>query len=290
MVGAVRGLQRLGVAPRAAASSCSRSSRRSAPATARWPACSPATRPTPRSSPSRRRAPSGRPRSASCGSRCACSARPRTPATRRRAPTRSRRRYAVIEALRALEAELNVVKPPLYAAYPHPINLNVGMIRGGDWPSTVAGECLTHCRLATLPGRADRRPEGARRADRRRRRGAPGAERYRVEVLYDGFQCEGYELAARRAAGHRPARRVRARDRRSARRCSRRRRRPTRARSISTATRPRSASARSPRTSTASTSACTCPRSPRPRRRSRCSSPTGAGCAAPRLTNAPILA
>ena len=59
---------------------------------------------------------------------------------------------AVIEALRGLEAELNVVKPPLYAAYPHPINLNVGMIRGGDWPSTVAGECLTHFRLALYPG------------------------------------------------------------------------------------------------------------------------------------------
>ena len=60
--------------------------------------------------------------------------------------------YAVIEALRALEAELNEVKPPLYAAYPHPIFLNVGMIRGGDWPSTVAGECVTHFRLASYPG------------------------------------------------------------------------------------------------------------------------------------------
>src|SRR5919204_37641 len=60
--------------------------------------------------------------------------------------------YAVIEALRALEAELNAEKPPLYAAHPHPINLNVGVIRGGDWPSTVAGECVTHFRLATYPG------------------------------------------------------------------------------------------------------------------------------------------
>ena len=60
--------------------------------------------------------------------------------------------YAVIEALRGLEADLNAAPPPLYAAYPHPINLNVGMIRGGDWPSTVAGECVTHCRLALYPG------------------------------------------------------------------------------------------------------------------------------------------
>jgi acetylornithine deacetylase len=103
---------------------------------------------------------------------------------------------AVIEALRGLEAELNVVKPPLYAAYPHPINLNVGMIRGGDWPSTVAGECVTHFRLALYPGervadlkqRVEQTVAGVALA-------RPGLSAYRIEVLYDGFACEGYELA-----------------------------------------------------------------------------------------------
>jgi acetylornithine deacetylase len=104
--------------------------------------------------------------------------------------------YRVIEALRALEAGLNLVKPPLYADYPHPINLNVGTIRGGDWPSTVAGECLTQCRLATYPGEPV--------ADLKRRveetvaavaAGDPALGRYRIDVLYDGFQCEGYELS-----------------------------------------------------------------------------------------------
>jgi acetylornithine deacetylase len=119
---------------------------------------------------------------------------------------------AVIEALRTFEAELNAVKPPLYAAYPHPINLNVGMIRGGDWPSTVAGECVTHFRLALYPGE--------RVADLRERveqavAGVPLGS-FRTEVLYDGFACEGYELApdaplvsrltdaAERATGRRP--------------------------------------------------------------------------------------
>jgi acetylornithine deacetylase len=104
--------------------------------------------------------------------------------------------YAVIEALRALEAELNVSKPPLYAAYPHPINLNVGVIRGGDWPSTVAGECVTQFRLALYPGetvdalknRVEATVAGAAASH-------PVLSGYRVEVLYDGFQCEGYELA-----------------------------------------------------------------------------------------------
>ena len=135
------------------------------------------------------------------------------------------------------------------------------MIRGGDWPSTVAGECVTHFRLALFPGE--------RVADLKARveqtvatvaASRPELARYRIEVLYDGFQCEGYELApdAPLVTGLLDA--VRARDRARGRRCSPRPRPPTRARSSSTATRPRSASARSPRTSTASTSASTCRR------------------------------
>jgi acetylornithine deacetylase len=105
--------------------------------------------------------------------------------------------HAVIRELRALEAQLNAAPPPPYAAHPHPIKLNVGIIRGGDWPSTVAGECVTHCRLATYPGepvadlreRVERTVAAAAESD-------PALRRHRVEVRYDGFQCEGYELAA----------------------------------------------------------------------------------------------
>jgi acetylornithine deacetylase len=100
--------------------------------------------------------------------------------------------YAVIEALRALEAELNVEPPPAFAAYPHPINLNVGMIRGGDWPSTVAGECVTHFRLALYPG--ERVADLQRRVERTVASVAAGHPAHRIEVLYDGFRCEGYEL------------------------------------------------------------------------------------------------
>ncbi len=121
--------------------------------------------------------------------------------------------YAVIEALRELEAELNAVKPPLFAAYPHPINLNVGMIRGGDWPSTVAGECVTHFRLATYPGE----PVSAlkERVEATVAAFAAGSA-FKFDVVYDGFQCEGYELepdapliagladAAARVTGHEP--------------------------------------------------------------------------------------
>ena len=60
---------------------------------------------------------------------------------------------ALIAALRALEAELNAeANHPLYRAQRHPLNLNLGVIRGGDWPSSVPADCTLECRLACLPG------------------------------------------------------------------------------------------------------------------------------------------
>lgn len=103
--------------------------------------------------------------------------------------------FPIIRALRELEAELNVAPPAPYDAYPHPINLNVGMIRGGDWPSTVAGESVTHCRLALFPGgsvedlkrRVEEAVAAAARSD-------PVLAGFEVEIAYDGFACEGYTL------------------------------------------------------------------------------------------------
>ena len=62
------------------------------------------------------------------------------------------RMMPIIEELRALDAELNEEVHPDYAGVEHPINLNVGVIRGGDWPSSVAGDCTIECRLSMFPG------------------------------------------------------------------------------------------------------------------------------------------
>ena len=62
------------------------------------------------------------------------------------------RMMPIIEELRALDAEMNTESHPDYAGIEHPINLNVGVIRGGDWPSSVAGECAIECRLSMFPG------------------------------------------------------------------------------------------------------------------------------------------
>lgn len=63
------------------------------------------------------------------------------------------RMVPVIRALRRLEAELNAEqRHPYYRHHPHPINLNIGTIRSGDWPSTVPSDCSIECRLACQPG------------------------------------------------------------------------------------------------------------------------------------------
>jgi acetylornithine deacetylase len=101
--------------------------------------------------------------------------------------------YAVIAALRELEAAINAApRPPLFADHPHPIYLNVGMIHGGDWPSTVAGECVTHFRLACYPGEsvADLKA----RVEQTVAAAGAALAPLRLEVVYDGFQAEGYEL------------------------------------------------------------------------------------------------
>jgi acetylornithine deacetylase len=59
----------------------------------------------------------------------------------------------IIPALRQLEGRMNADRQhPLYREQDRPINLVVGVIQGGDWPSTVAGECKIECRLSFEPG------------------------------------------------------------------------------------------------------------------------------------------
>jgi acetylornithine deacetylase len=101
----------------------------------------------------------------------------------------------MIGALRVLEAELNEAPPPPYDAYDHPIGLNVGAIHGGDWASTVPGECVTDYRIALYPGMRVRdlqdRIEGivaeAAVED-------PAIFSHPPAVEYRGFACEGYEI------------------------------------------------------------------------------------------------
>jgi acetylornithine deacetylase len=63
--------------------------------------------------------------------------------------------FLIIRALRKLEAALNHSGvPETYREIPHPINLNIGILNGGNWPSTVPAKSEIHCRLSYFPGTA----------------------------------------------------------------------------------------------------------------------------------------
>ncbi len=101
----------------------------------------------------------------------------------------------MIQALRVLEADLNAAPPPPYDLFSHPINMNVGAIHGGDWASTVPGECVTSYRIALYPNMKVR--------DLQDRIEAVVAEAavddpevfsHPPQVRYGGFACEGYDI------------------------------------------------------------------------------------------------
>ncbi len=104
--------------------------------------------------------------------------------------------FPIVAALRRLEAELNVSPPEAYAMFDHPLNLNIGVMHGGDWPSTVAAACTLSCRLALFPGQdvgwLKARVEETVAL-------AAGSHPFLVanppHVRYDGFACVGTEIA-----------------------------------------------------------------------------------------------
>jgi acetylornithine deacetylase len=103
--------------------------------------------------------------------------------------------YPVVLALRELEEELNADPPAPYDEIQHPVNLNVGVITGGDWPSTVAAECSLSCRLALYPGqdvawlKARVETAVARSAEAH-----PYLAAHPPRVRYDGFAGQGVEV------------------------------------------------------------------------------------------------
>lgn len=101
--------------------------------------------------------------------------------------------YEVIQALRKLEAQLNSEPAPdEYKDKEHPINLNVGIMSGGDWPSTVPADAELHCRISYYPGETFENMQKRIEATL-----ADAAERYgwekgSVSVTYYGFRSDGH--------------------------------------------------------------------------------------------------
>lgn len=101
--------------------------------------------------------------------------------------------YSLIQALKQLEEEMNrQVCHPYFAGYEHPVNLNIGEIKGGHWPSSVPAECSFTCRLSYEPGISNR--EMRKRVEAclfEASRAIPLLQQNPPQVDYYGFQSEG---------------------------------------------------------------------------------------------------
>lgn len=119
--------------------------------------------------------------------------------------------YVLIHALRELESQWNLPqhRHRAFADVPHPLNFNIGVIRGGDWPSSVPQLCTFEARLSCFPGQSlsavkqDILSCLAAAAD-----SDPWLRRVRPEATFIGFHAEGAvydtdcELARIVAANH----------------------------------------------------------------------------------------
>ena len=99
----------------------------------------------------------------------------------------------LIAALRNLEAEMNQEVHPVYEDIEHPINLNIGVIKGGDWPSTVPAAAEFHCRLSFFPGETfDRTRRRIIDTITRATRQDPWLAENQPQVEFYGFRSEGH--------------------------------------------------------------------------------------------------
>ncbi|MCA0988187.1 peptidase [Guptibacillus algicola] len=61
----------------------------------------------------------------------------------------------VIEAIQTLERKRNeTITDPLYKHIPIPVPINLGTIKGGDWPSSVPDQVIIEGRMGVIPGEA----------------------------------------------------------------------------------------------------------------------------------------
>lgn len=103
----------------------------------------------------------------------------------------------LIRALEGLEADWNkrAASDPHFGRVHHPLNFNPGIIKGGDWASSVPAWCDVDCRIAILPGWdiANCRAEILACVDRAAR-AHPFLVNNPPQIEWSGFMSEGFEL------------------------------------------------------------------------------------------------
>ena len=102
------------------------------------------------------------------------------------------RMVPIIRALEQLDQELNEEHHPAFEGFDHPINLNIGVMRGGDWPSTVPGMAELDCRVSFFPGKTvEEMRNEVEQAVRHASQTDPWLQEHPPEVIYHGFQSRG---------------------------------------------------------------------------------------------------
>lgn len=104
--------------------------------------------------------------------------------------------YPLMMALRELEKDLNRDTHPAFAGIGTPANLNIGMIKSGDWPSTVPAKAEFHCRIGFLPDTSfeDVRQKVVQIVSKSARND-PWLSENPPQVEFYGFRSEGHALA-----------------------------------------------------------------------------------------------
>ena len=105
--------------------------------------------------------------------------------------------FPLVEALHALEARWNQPerRHPEYHDQDHPLHLNIGTVKGGDWTSMVPAWCVLEARMGLFPGQDLR----AARAEIEETVLAASRENSFLrdnppEIVDHGFHAEGYAL------------------------------------------------------------------------------------------------
>ncbi len=105
--------------------------------------------------------------------------------------------YHLIKAFERLEDEWNerAKSHPAFAEINHPLNFNPGIIKGGDWASSVPAWCDVDCRIAILPGWkvADIQEEIVACVEKAAKT-HPFLADNPPEVVWSGFLSPGFEL------------------------------------------------------------------------------------------------
>ena len=105
--------------------------------------------------------------------------------------------YVIIDGLRQFESKYNNFdRPEPYDRIDHPINLNIGILKGGDWPSTVPAMAELHARFSYFPGTSFQEVKQQLVAEVERfSKSDPWLAENPPEMEFYGFRSDGHSIS-----------------------------------------------------------------------------------------------